>query len=364
MTETQISDEIIHRLGLPFKNKDQYMICCPEHNEKRPSCSITKSFKEKSGWIHCFSCGFSKSLKAYYKEKTGHSIIAELGIKDEIPLYPAYRESTDFSSVPEVNFKFEGNLIPSYSSRKGKSWLIKRGFNNADADRFNIRYTSYGKTFNKNNPQEDITTIFNRIVIPIYEKNKLVSLEARDIDGEEVYKINLGKKGLTLEDHPYRKVIYPKLSSTNTLFRLDQLDTKKRLYLVEGIMDVISLQTCSLFDNSTALFKCMPTERQLYLLSRFPEIVIIPNNDAASWTGAKKIFENLGNKIKILPVPSEVKDVNDILQQKYSKSKTIEGLIKLDWLNKVQKASYSYIDASIIKISKSEAIGSYGKTKC
>ena len=86
-----------------------------------------------------------------------------------------------------------------------------------------------------------------KIVIPIYEKGKLLSCEGRDIYGKDYYYNALKRKGMNPDEHEYKKCIYPRGASTSTLYDIDKLDSSKRLYFVEGIMDLAVLRSVLTF---------------------------------------------------------------------------------------------------------------------
>ena len=140
----------------------------------------------------------------------------------------------------------------------------------------------------------------NRLLIPVYEEGRLISIEGRRIlDNDEV------------------KVLYPRNSSVNTLFDIDNLDTSSTVYAVEGLMDLAVLRTSDTFKNSTSIFGANITKRQLELLKRFPKIVYIPDSDAAGEKTVEKLKAAKLGKTYILRIPKkinniDVKDVGDL----------------------------------------------------
>jgi DNA primase len=181
------------------------------------------------------------------------------------------------------------------------------------------------------------------MMIPIYEKGKLISFEARDIYDKQHWEEKIKKAGKNPDDYSYKKVLYPKSSSVNTLYQLDELNKNEKLYVVEGLMDVISLRTNAFFANSTCTFGATITERQFYLLSQFKEIWLIPNNDGPGLNVIKK-FKERGDisNVTILTLPKTLKDVNDILQGKDNRFSCLEDLLNTDWIKSKAQDLYAF----------------------
>jgi DNA primase len=339
MTNTEISTYILQRLDIEITKLrgDSATVRCFSglHEDRHPSMNVSL---EKAVY-HCWSCATGGSLFKLYYETFGNSVYQDLNIKREsIQLIPRIDYSKiNFDETPDVAFSLDARLAPLHNSPLGKAWLKKRGFLDSQSDKYKMKYCQYGIAKNVNDPADksDWVHLYDRAIIPIYEKSKLISFEARDLKGEQEYKRGLIKRGLDIEDYPYKKVLFPKNSSVNTLYNIDLLDTTKRLYVTEGIMDVASLQTNNEFNNTTCIFHAIPTERQLYLLKRFKDIVYIPNNDLASFLGLRKLKESLGENLRYLTPPKEINDVNDILQGKHPNIKSLQDLVNKGWLKRI-----------------------------
>ena len=334
-SDIEINLEILRRLGINTRNRTSgnISIKCWDHNDKNPSMSINID----KGLFYCFSCGSKGTLKTKYYREFGHSIYKDLGIaKTEIPFR---RKNIDFSTIdynkrPEYDFKFEGKRVPLNFTDAGKRWIEQRGFNDKLLDMHKVKYATFGVTKQKSDPtnKDEWVYLTGRALFPIYEKGELISIEARDIHGEQHWKDSLIKNKLNPDDYSYRKVLYPKHSSVNTLYDLDNLNFDKKLYVTEGLMDVISLRTHPQFQNSTSTFGVNITERQFYLLKKFKEICFIPNLDLPGIVAIKKLQENNLHNASVLWLPESVKDINDILQKKDPRFSTIEELInKFKW---------------------------------
>jgi DNA primase len=127
-------------------------------------------------------------------------------------------------------------------------------------------------------------------------------------------------------------VIFPKGSSTSTLFQWEDLK-RDHVYIVEGLMDMISLRTCEATSNSTAYFGASVTHRQVYLLDKFEAITIIPDNDVAGLMTLKRLRDTpLVKKTRVAFPPSKCKDVNDILLKKNERIASISDAMSKGWL--------------------------------
>jgi DNA primase len=213
-------------------------------------------------------------------------------------------------------------------------WAKKRGFDLKFCDDMGFRFYNHFETLRRSDPSERPHSYYNCVVIPIYEKGSLVSFEARDVLGKERWAQKKHADGVE-----YKKVMYPLYSSVNTLYEWEKLKKEEPLYIVEGLMDMFSLRTSPYFKNSSCLFHCIPTERQLGILERFSSITYIIDNDKPGMKGCLKLMEQLPRgKVAFLRVPDrggKVKDVNDVLQGKDPYIKSVDDLIKMGWMKKI-----------------------------
>ena len=331
----ELAVEICKRLGIDTKGKTSggFLTKCWAHKENDASLSISLD----KGVYHCFGCGISGTLASHYYEVKKRSIYNELGI--DAPVSVSLEREVSLDEIPIVDLAFNGNTTRSIDSVKsGEAWLKKRGFTCEHLKNFRAEYCFEGKTFKYSEPSDKdaFIYVYDRIIFPIYEKGCILSYELRDTKGEHYYRRKLLAKGLNPKKYPYKKVLYPRYSSTNTVYDIDRLDKSKTLYLVEGLMDVISLRTHPLFKNCSCLFRNTPSERQVYLLKDF-DIVYIVNNDVPGLTGCKKLMERIPGS-GFLCLPKSVKDVNDILQGKDSRIPSLDNLVnKWGWLKKIRR---------------------------
>lgn len=334
---TQISIEILNRLGInDLKNKNNQKIKClnPAHVDRNPSMSVDLY----RGVFHCFSCGFSGKLTNLYYETFGNSIYKDLGIPASYAssFKSNYEVSYSFDDVPEVDFTFNGRLVDISSDEQGLKWCKSRGFTPEFCKRNGIKFGKRFSIFKTSDPENDNEKRYynNCAVIPIYEKNKLISFEARTSLTKEEWESLPHKEG-----SEYKKVLYPNNSSVNTLFEYERLNTEETLYITEGLMDMFSLRTHPMFKNSSCMFHCNPTERQIYLLKKFKDVVYVVDDDKWGLEACYKAMEKLDNLSYIIPPRRKgIKDINDFLQGKDPVIKTVDDLIRMGWLENVSNS--------------------------
>lgn len=293
-------------------NDNQIMVRCPFHGvDKTPSMGINLL----KGQYHCFACGEHGSIENLYWKLTGNSLNKDLGLStDAFSSYARlknlkiYEYKEDFTlKTQDIDFD-EGKTIYPLLNIPCTDYLKKRGITEKVIKESKMMYSDEvmvnGRLFK------------NRLLIPVFEGGKLISLEGRRIveNGEP-------------------KVLYPKGSSVNTLYDYDNLDRKSTLYVVEGLMDCFVLRGCDTFKNTTSIFGAQLTKRQLHLLEEFDHICVIPDSDKAGQFPLEKLKEIDKGQIYYLRVPKTLngvvlKDVGDLPKAKM----TPQELINRKWL--------------------------------
>lgn len=344
MTEREINEQIVLRLDISKNVKhNSIMGHCPFHTDKHPSFSVDLD----RALCHCFSCGYNGKLRGLFREITGHSINKELGIKweaqDEATFINPFKETIkeDLSATPDVHIALDGAFIPVDKDPDVCKYLMQRCIPVSVAKSMHMSFATMARSFDTFEPNNKDQMVYftKRLVIPIYERGKLLSCEGRDIYGKDYYYNMLRRKGMNPDEHEYKKCIYPRGASTSTLYDIDKLDSSRRLYFVEGIMDLAVLRTDSFFNtkNSTAVFGASISERQRYFLKQFDFTYVI-DNDLAGWLSLRRLMESLKEapvkrdwKFVVPPFHDQgVKDVGDI---PVKTGKTIEQCRKAHWLD-------------------------------
>lgn len=122
--------------------------------------------------------------------------------------------------------------------------------------RYSLSYVDFAKV--------NGTKFYKRVCVPVYEHGKLIGMEGRSYNGGTP------------------KVLYPKSTTVNTLFDIDNLDYSEPVYVVEGITDLGPLFSAG-YRNITSLFGANLTNKQKELLKSIPQLVLIPDGDDAGY---------------------------------------------------------------------------------
>jgi len=295
--DRDVAIEVIKRLHFDLSranlSKSSVMVPCINHIDKSPSCSVSL---DKGGY-HCFSCGAGGSLFSLYLEHTGRSIYEELGIsngnRDDFVLGGRANnlQPINHELTPNSKIRYEGNDVLAWNHPASRDYLTGRGITQEVSQEMQMRFSISGKVVDTldSDTKENYVEYINRLVIPIREKGQNLSFEGRDILGKDKFVAKY-------EGETYKKVLYPKGSSTSTLFQLEKLSFTEPLYFVEGLMSLGALRTSKYFKNSTAVFGASISHRQVYLLNKFQEKIYLIDNDYAGWCS----LLNLGKQLKQL----------------------------------------------------------------
>jgi len=343
--DADLGVSICQELGVDLKRKisGRVMTSHGDHGHKTACLSINLD----SNYARCFSCGFSRSLTGWYWDEFGRSAYADFdrGSLDggANPFRSREPEPPNFDDPPEVGFAFDGTVAPAKSHPLSRAYLKSRGIPDAVADEARMQFCIKGFTYLRNDPQKKIY-FTERLIVPIYEKSKLISIEGRDVKGEAAWSRQLREAGKNPNDYEYKKVLFPRGSSVDTLWRLERLNRNETLYVTEGILDAASLMTCEGTKNATAIFHAIPTERQLYLLKSFSDVVFVPDLDTAGFNTLRALKRGGPVGTRILFIPDGVKDASDVQQGKAARFKSISELVNMGWLEKAEPLSRLDVD--------------------
>ena len=327
LNRRDLSLRIISLLNLKLRKPvtyttDEIMISCPFHKDNSPSFGIDI----KNGRAHCFSCGWSGSIESLYKTVTGQSIRKVLNLpNDSFSLFSSqeiYKKKLQDAEETEVTLKNvyitynSQDILDISSSAECISYLNQRGISLDIAKTMNMRYCEEARI--------NGTFFKRRLLIPVYENHRLISIEGRRIFRED----------------PDPKVLYPKNCTVNTLYDIDNLNKDKPLYVCEGLMDLAVLRSCDFFENSTSVFGANITKRQLYLLKNFNKVIYINDLDEAGYKALDTLKQaKLDNLYNLEPPKSigdfKIKDIGDIPKT----GLTIQDLLNRRWVDYIKKIS-------------------------
>lgn len=283
---------------VPLKKKGQNMwACCPFHNEKSPSFSVSPA----KGIYKCFGCGkagdsvqfvmdiegvnYPEAIR-HLAKKYGVEIEEEEEISDEQQQRYNERESMLIALNYAKEF-FKLNLETEEGKSIGLSYFYERGFSKEIIQKFDLGYaldkwdallTSAQKQGYEKEilekcgliiPKEDrfYDRFRGRVIFPIHNvAGKPIAFGARILKADK----NQPKYINSPETEVYHK--------SDVLYGISQakqaLRAKDNCYLVEGYTDVISLHLSGI-ENVVASSGTSLTEGQIALIKRFTDNVTV-----------------------------------------------------------------------------------------
>lgn len=272
---------LLLQLGISFREfGSRFTGRCPNisHRDKNPSWTVYKN----TGYHICFSCGFQGSLNHLVKYLTGKTIWEFCQISQpENYMFKKFLDKKSEKKHQELNrgsfiYQSLGNLYSVYSDSRVVNYLLKRKVHPDFIKFFGIKYCNEA-VFNYQKYKD-------RLLIPIREGGRLLSMEGRDFT-----------------ENQEKKVLYPKGATVNTLFNFDNLDHNKPLIVVEGLMDLHKIWS-HITRNVTCTFGNVLTFRQIGLLQNF-DCIFMPDNDEAGYNMLIRFDEHTEKEFEIAELP-------------------------------------------------------------
>ena len=292
---------------------------CPFHNEKSPSFSVSPDKQI----FHCFGCGVGGNVFTFLQKIEGISFVEAvqtLAERSNIQL-PTLQNSADSykeelkSKVYKVNeftaqfyhenlYKPEAKIAQEYIKKRKLTNNTLKSFRIGFSGKFDELYRELKKQgfedteilesglVNKNDNGKYIDRYRNRLMFPICDaRGRVIAFGGRVLDDSKPKYINSPEN-----------VVYSKGRNLFGLNVAKKGDTKK-LLIVEGYMDVISLHQRGI-TNVVAPLGTALTQQQGWLLRKNAEQIILSfDSDEAGLTAkirALDILQNMGCDIRIL----------------------------------------------------------------
>ena len=263
--DNSFTDELRERLSLvdvisrrvPLVKKGQnYWGCCPFHNEKTPSFSVS----EDKGFYHCFGCGEHGDIISFVMKsenidfKTAISELAEMaGLK-----LPEFKQKTQQQIEEEENYikitdettKIYQNLLYGESGKFALKYIKNRGFDDDMIKKYKIGYAPKGNVISSHFSNIKIDKLVatglvrvgdygpydffrDKLMFPIFNAhNQIVAFSGRSLDGSEPKYINTSDTELFHK----RQTIF------GFNFARDAIHRANRSIVVEGQIDAIQMQ--------------------------------------------------------------------------------------------------------------------------
>lgn len=315
-----VVDIISQYVHLTRKGRN-YFGLCPFHNEKSPSFSVSPDRQI----FHCFGCGVGGNVYTFLMKIEGITFkeaLESLAERTNIQL-PKLENSADSAKeelkakvykVNEFTAEFYHQNLYKPTAKIAQEYVKKRKFNNETLQAYKIGFSGkfdelykalkqqgFGEKeilesglVNKNDNGTYIDRYRNRLMFPICDvRGKVIAFGGRVLDDSKPKYINSPEN-----------IVY---SKGRHLFGLNvaKKDSKKRILIVEGYMDVISLHQRGITNVVGALGTAL-TEQQGWLLRKTTEQVVLGfDADEAGQTAivrSMKILQNMGCDMRVLQI--------------------------------------------------------------
>lgn len=344
------------------KSGSNYVGLCPFHGEKTPSFTVS----ETKQFFHCFGCGEGGDAVTFImkKENLGFPeaikfLADKMGIAIEETKPKDEKQSQERNRGYEINKEaarfFFSNLT---KDRNVINYLYKRNITDKSIKQFGLGYSldrwnalhshlkskGYGDEeleklglIGKKSGNDGYYDKFrNRVMFPIIDtKGRVIGFGGRVLD-------NAMPKYLNSQE----TFIFNKGNNLYGLNLLNKFSDRKRIILVEGYMDVISLFNKGI-NYSVASLGTALTERQAKLLKRYGEnVYICYDSDQAGVNATDKAIQillNEGIKPKIILLQN-YKDPDDFLKENTIEdfeNKLNESLNHIDYRIYINKQKYN-----------------------
>ena len=294
---------------------------CPFHNEKSPSFSVSPDKQI----FHCFGCGVGGNVFTFLSKIEGINFVEavqQLAERANIQL-PTFENSVDRQKeelkakvykVNEFTAQFYHENLYKPTAKLAQEYVKKRKLSNETLKSFRIGFSGkFDELYqalkkegfddpeilesglvNKNDNGTYIDRYRNRLMFPICDgRGRVIAFGGRVLDDSKPKYINSPEN-----------IVF---SKGRNLFGLNVAkkgqDTKKRLLIVEGYMDVISLHQRGI-TNVVAPLGTALTQQQGWLLRKTSEQIILSFDSDDAGLKAKiravDILQNMGCDIRVL----------------------------------------------------------------
>lgn len=273
--------DIVGRRVPLVKKGQNYWGCCPFHNEKTPSFSVS----EEKGFYHCFGCGAHGDIISFVMN-TEHleypAAIRELAdlaglkmpeIKPKSPVRQKFEDSY-FDIVERATNEYQKLLFEPVGA-DALAYVRGRGFDDATIKKYRLGYapknnliTSKFTDIKQNNllatglvrhGEYGMYDFFrHKLMFPIFDaKGKVIAFSGRSLDGSEPKYINTTDTELFHK----RQTIF------GFNFARDEIYKKNRSIIVEGQIDAIQMQVHG-FGETVAPLGTALTEDHIAILCK------------------------------------------------------------------------------------------------
>lgn len=334
-----------------IKRGSNYVACCPFHDEKTPSFSVSPS----KGIYKCFGCGKSGDAVTFLMDHEHYTYPEALRwlankyhieIKEEELSTEQKEQKTERDALYNISdFAQQYFADILYNDEMGKaiglSYLHQRGMTDEIIKRFGLGYcldewhafTDYAhqQGYSDNMLQKTGLTIFHddgkqfdrfrgRVMFPLYNlSGRVLAFSGRVLKKEQ----SPAKYMNSPESEIYTKGrnLYGLYQARSAIVKTD------KCYLVEGNIDVVSMHQSGV-ENTVASWGTSLTEDQIRQIKRFTQnITVIYDGDAAGIHATLRAVDMLyrqGLHVRVALFPDG--EDPDSYAQKYGSTKLQEFL--------------------------------------
>ena len=296
-----------------------YFGICPFHNEKSPSLSVSPDKQI----FHCFGCGVGGNVISFISKIEGlgfKEAVENLAERANITLPTLYnKEDSKREELKSKVYKVNSFTSDYYhkrlyepKSKTGQDYVKKRELTKETIDMYNLGFSgNFDELYqalrkegfqneeilesglvNKNDNGKYIDRYRNRFMIPILdERNRVIAFGGRVLDDSKPKYINSPEN-----------IVYSKgkhLFGLNVAKKFDH----KRLLIVEGYMDVISLHQRGITNVVAALGTALTTNQGWLLRKNAEQVILGFDADGAGQTAilrAMEVMSNMGCDMRVL----------------------------------------------------------------
>jgi DNA primase len=318
--------DVIERYVPLKKAGANYSACCPFHNEKSPSFTVSQTKQ----FYHCFGCGVHGTAISFVMEHLGLGYVDAIeelarSVGLEVPHErPAAGEAhqkvaPDLYEVMQTATRYYREQLKL--SQRGIDYLKQRGLNGEIAAKFGIGYapdawqnlaaafSNYtDETLNEtglvvnNDEGKRYDRFRDRIMFPIINvRGQVIGFGGRVLDKGEPKYLNSPETPLFEKGHE----LYGLFQAQKTI-RAEQ-----KVLVVEGYMDVVALAQLGV-EYAVATLGTATTPYHIQKLLRITEYIVFSfDGDRAGQKAAWRALENAlpylqdGKKISFLFLPAE-----------------------------------------------------------
>ncbi|WXR61155.1 DNA primase [Peptostreptococcaceae bacterium AGR-M142] len=328
--------DVVGRYVSLKKAGNNYKGRCPFHNEKTPSFIVS----EQKQIYKCFGCDEGGDVIRFIMKVENIDFMDSLDILGkEINIDVKKELSNDFdnSSVKKKRRYYDMNLyIAKFyfnnlkNNNEAMKYLENRGLSQKIINRFGIGFASdsweesknylKGKNFSEKEILENglitktkkgnfIDKFRNRIIFPIFNiKNEIIGFGGRVIDNKSIPKYLNSPE----------TIVFNKRYNLYALNFVKKYSNKDYVIVVEGYMDVVSLNQYGIYNVVASLGTALTIEQVKLLKRYYKKVILCYDMDDAGIKATNRAIEILnGEKLNIKVITLEdCKDPDEYIRKK------------------------------------------------